>query len=259
MSALNHLWQRFLLSASLLFGLAIGVAATVFGYSNLLTVDVHWSVLHVDRVPLWTVAVVPLVVVLVAGTLYHWADGLHHFTEHMRHRRRVHELEAEVASLRAHLDQVLEMPDQSSLPGKRRAAPSLPPADEGIEEPVRPESTSTAKRDETSATREPTPEPTPEPAPEPAPKPEKVEEAETDATPEASATPAPANSEAPKTSNRRPDGAKGPAKTAATHKAGEPRRRATLLAAGETSGSQATAEHESSAEADREATPGPEA
>jgi hypothetical protein len=43
-------------------------------------------------------------------------DGLHHFTEHMRHRRRVHELEGEVATLRAHLDQVLEMPDHSTSP-----------------------------------------------------------------------------------------------------------------------------------------------
>jgi hypothetical protein len=42
-------------------------------------------------------------------------DGLHHFSEHMRHRHRVHELEAEVATLRSHLDQVLEMPDHSTL------------------------------------------------------------------------------------------------------------------------------------------------
>lgn len=102
--------------------------ATVFGYSNLATVDVHWSVFHINGVPLWTVAVVPIALVLVAGTLYHWLDGLHHFTEHMRHRHRVHELEAEVASLRAHLDQVLEMPDHSALPAK------LPePKDEVVE------------------------------------------------------------------------------------------------------------------------------
>src|SRR5260370_29401085 len=57
-------------------------------------------------------------------------DGLHHFTEHMRHRRRVHELEAEVASLRAHLDQVLEMPDHSGKAVKSLARVSLPEADE---------------------------------------------------------------------------------------------------------------------------------
>jgi len=123
---LNHLLQRFLLASSLLIGLAIGVIATVFGYSNLATVDVHWSVFHINGVPLWTVAVVPIALVLITGTLYHWMDSLHHFTEHMRHRHRVHELEAEVASLRAHLDQVLEMPDHSGLPAKGEARASLP-------------------------------------------------------------------------------------------------------------------------------------
>lgn len=127
---MNHLWQRFLLTSSLLIGLAIGVAATVFGYSNLGSVDVHWSVFHINGVPLWTVTVVPLALALIAGTLYHWMDGLHHFTEHMRHRRRVHELEAEVASLRAHLDQVLEMPDHSGKAVKAPARVSLPEADE---------------------------------------------------------------------------------------------------------------------------------
>jgi hypothetical protein len=127
---LSHLWQRFLLASSLLVGLAIGVVATVFGYSNLASVDVHWSVLHIDGVPLWTVAVVPLALVLIAGTLYHWIDGLHHFTEHMRHRRRVHELEAEIASLRGHLDQVLEMPDHSGVAAKGSSKVSLPPVAE---------------------------------------------------------------------------------------------------------------------------------
>jgi uncharacterized integral membrane protein len=128
---LSHLWQRFLLASALVVGLAIGVVLTVFGYSNLGTVNVRWSVVQVDGVPLWTVAIVPLAVVLVAGTVYHWMDGLHHFSEHMRHRRRVHELEAEVASLRSHLDQVLEMPDQSTsrLPHKGDAAETpAPPA-----------------------------------------------------------------------------------------------------------------------------------
>jgi len=126
---LTHLWQRFLLASALVVGLAIGVGATVFGYSNLATVDVHWSVFHLNGVPLWTVAVVPIALLLVAGTLYHWMDGLHHFTEHMRHRHRVHELEAEVARLRAHLDQVLEVPRGDALPGNGGARVSLPAAD----------------------------------------------------------------------------------------------------------------------------------
>lgn len=131
---MNHLWQRFLLTSSLLVGLAIGVGGTVFGYSNLASVDVHWSVFHINGVPLWTVAVVPVALTLIAGTLYHWVDGLHHFTEHMRHRRRVHELESEMATLRAHLDQALQMPDHTAtpLPAKRRATVSLPAADEAM-------------------------------------------------------------------------------------------------------------------------------
>jgi len=137
---LSHLWQRFLLASALVVGLALGAAATIFGYSNLATVNVHWSVLHIDGIPLWTVAVIPLAIVLLAGTLYHWMDGLHHFSEHMRHRRRVHELEAEVASLRAHLDHVLEMPDHSNsrIPSKPiTAAP--PPAVRDAEVPALPE------------------------------------------------------------------------------------------------------------------------
>jgi hypothetical protein len=87
------------------------------------------------------VAIVPLVVVLVAGTLYHWYNSFHHFTQHMRHRHRVHELEAELATVRAHLDQLLEMPDTSStkLPPKtvmvesapEQLAPALPEAANG--------------------------------------------------------------------------------------------------------------------------------
>ncbi|MHB8588603.1 MAG: hypothetical protein ACYDA0_07100 [Candidatus Dormibacteraceae bacterium] len=140
MPDLSHLWQRFLLASSLVAGLALGAAATVFGYSNLGAVNVRWSIFHVDGVPLWTVAVVPLAIVLVAGTIYHWMDGLHHFSEHMRHRRRVHELEAEVASLRGHLDRMLEMPDHSTsrLPRKMVTADALEPVPE-VTTPALPE------------------------------------------------------------------------------------------------------------------------
>ncbi|HET7465110.1 MAG TPA: hypothetical protein VFL29_00440 [Candidatus Dormibacteraeota bacterium] len=128
MPDLQHLWQRFLLAAALVAGLAIGVGATIFGYSNLDTVDIHWSVLHFDGIPLWAVVIVPIALILVSGTIFHWLDSLHHFTEHMRHRRRVHELEAEVSRLRAHLDQVLEMPPGEALKTEPEKA-SLPQAD----------------------------------------------------------------------------------------------------------------------------------
>src|SRR6266699_1862419 len=115
MPDLQHLWQRFLLAAALIAGLAIGVGATVFGYSNLNTVDLHWSVLRLSGIPLWAVVIVPIALILIAGTVFHWLDSLHHFTQHMHHRHRVHELEAEVTRLRAHLDQVLEMPRGEAL------------------------------------------------------------------------------------------------------------------------------------------------
>jgi hypothetical protein len=129
---MSHLWQRFLLASSLVVGLAIGVAATVFGYSNTASVNIQWSVFHFSGVPLWAVAVVPVTLILVAGTVYHWLDGLHHFSEHMRHRHRVRDLEAEVARLRAHLDKVLEMPrgERTAMPAPSLdTTPSLPPAE----------------------------------------------------------------------------------------------------------------------------------
>ena len=132
---MSHIWQRFLLTSSLLVGFAVGVAATVFGYSNLASVDVRWSVFHINGVPLWTVALVPVALTIAAGAIYHWIDSLHHFTEHMRHRHRVHELEAELGDLRAHLDQVLEMPDHAGL-AKPAAKVSLPAPEEEAPQPA---------------------------------------------------------------------------------------------------------------------------
>ena len=141
MPDLSHLWQRFLLASSLLFGLVLGVAATVFGYSNTAPVNVGFSIFHINGIPLWTVALVPLALVLVTGTVYHWTNSLHHFTEHMRHRRRVHELEAEVTSLRAHLDQLLEMPGETTtkLPRKQPDADVIPATAEVEQTPALPE------------------------------------------------------------------------------------------------------------------------
>jgi hypothetical protein len=122
---LSHLWQRFLLASALFLGVLIGIGVANFGYDNPTRVDVYWAVFHLHGVPLWTVVVIPVALVLATGTLFHWLNGLHHFTEHMRHRRRVHELEAEIASVRAHLDHVLEMP---SMAGNKRTERKEPPA-----------------------------------------------------------------------------------------------------------------------------------
>lgn len=127
MPDLSHLWQRFVLATALVFGLVVGIGATIFGYSNTATVTLGFAVFQLHNVPLWAVAIVPVVLVLLASTLYHWWSSLHHFTEHMRHRRRVHELEAEVTTLKAHLDQLLEMPGGSE---------TKPPVKPSVVEPL---------------------------------------------------------------------------------------------------------------------------
>src|SRR4029077_11509071 len=98
--------------------------------------DLHWTVVHIQGIPVWAVAVVPVALVLVAGTLFHWMNSLHHFTEHMRHRRRVHELEAELATLRTHLDRVLEMPaiSSSKQAPRKESPPALPEANGGLDD-----------------------------------------------------------------------------------------------------------------------------
>jgi hypothetical protein len=131
---LSHFWQRFVLGSALVFGLALGIGATVFGYSNTTPVRLGWSVYHVNGVPLWAVVLVPLGVVLVAGTLFHWWNSFHHFTEHMRHRHRVRELESEVATLRKHLDELLQMPGHAETP----VAAAVEPVPEPVPEPAEP-------------------------------------------------------------------------------------------------------------------------
>ncbi len=158
-AVMGHLWQRFLLASSLLVGLAVGVAATVFGYSNLQTVDLHWSVFRLDGVPLWTVVLVPVALVLVAGTVYHWIDGLHHFTEHMRHRHRVRELEAEITRLREHLDHVLEMPRGDKT---EAAAPAIDQPEEAPALPPSPAPATEPEPEPVTADAEPEPVPAPE-------------------------------------------------------------------------------------------------
>jgi len=124
---LSHFWQRFVLGTALVFGLAVGIGATVFAYSNTAPVSLGWSVFHISGVPLWAVVLVPLGVLLVAGTLFHWWNSFHHFTEHMRHRHRVRELEAEVTSLRKHLDELLQMPGHSETASGPIAEPEPEP------------------------------------------------------------------------------------------------------------------------------------
>ena len=145
---MSNFWQRLLRATALVFGVLVGVGVTVFAYSNTTPVDVGWAPLRFHDVPLWTVAIVPLVVALAVGAVYHWLNSLHHFTEHMRHRRRVHELEAELASLRSHLDTALAMPDH--------AAEGTAPAEEPVEEAKPAEPASMNGEPATASSKKPT-------------------------------------------------------------------------------------------------------
>ena len=145
MPDLSHLWQRFVLASTLVFGLALGVGATVFAYSNTTPVNLGWSVFHVSSVPLWTVVLVPIALILAVGTLFHWFNSLHHFTEHMRHRRRVHDLEVELASVRKHLDAALQMPGSAETAVEPE--PGREPEPEPVTTPVAASSNGEAKHD----------------------------------------------------------------------------------------------------------------
>lgn len=109
----------------LLIGLVLGIAGTVFAYSNTGSATISMWRLHWDGVPIGMLALVPLVAGLVAGYLYHLPARMHHFTEHMRHRSLVHHLEKENKELRHSLDKLLEMPDRVE---EARALPARPAA-----------------------------------------------------------------------------------------------------------------------------------
>jgi len=113
---MSSVWHRFLRGAAFIGGVALGVAATVFGYSNTAVVPIHWWGFSATSVSIGLVALVPLVAGVIAGYVYHLPARMHHFSEHMRHRSLVHELEKENKELRKSLDRLLELPDDSVEP-----------------------------------------------------------------------------------------------------------------------------------------------
>ena len=73
----------------------------------------NWTL---NGVSVWLIATLPLVIGVAAGYLYHLPARMHHFSEHMRHRGRVHELEHELRELKSSLDKVLMMPEDGTTP-----------------------------------------------------------------------------------------------------------------------------------------------
>jgi hypothetical protein len=117
-------WHRLLRALAFAAGLALGLGAAVFIFSNLAPIDVHWRIpsaggyvinWNLNGVSLWLLALVPLLVGAVAGYFYQTPARMHHVREALHHRHRVHELEQELKELRSSLDEVLMMPEDGTL------------------------------------------------------------------------------------------------------------------------------------------------
>ena len=111
--ALHTMWHRFLRQIAFWVGFATCAVIVAVIYFNQATVTLSFWRWELTGVNLGLVAVAPLVAGVALGYLYHLPARLHHVSEHMRHRRRVHELERELKDLRKGMDQVLEMPEDS--------------------------------------------------------------------------------------------------------------------------------------------------
>ena len=118
-------WHRLLRALAFLAGIAVGLGGAIFIFSNVAPIDVHWRIPSaggyvlnwtLTGVSIWLIATIPLVVGVAAGYLYHLPARMHHFSEHMRHRSRVHELEEELRELKSSLDNVLMMPEDGTTP-----------------------------------------------------------------------------------------------------------------------------------------------
>jgi uncharacterized integral membrane protein len=127
---MSYLWQRFIHFLIAVLFLTFGIGLTVFVYSNTSSVNIDWWQFHFTNVPLGMVALIPLLVGVVLGYLYHVPSGLHDFTQSMRKSHRIGELEHENKELQRQLDRVLGMPDESVPAAATPMAPVMPAAHE---------------------------------------------------------------------------------------------------------------------------------
>jgi hypothetical protein len=137
-------WHRLLRALAFLAGIAVGLGGAIFIFSNVTPVEVHWRVPSaggyvlnwtLNGVSVWLIALAPLVIGVAAGYLYHLPARMHHFSEHMRHRSRVHELEHELKELKSSLDTVLMMPEDGTTPVEATLLPARKPEPESEPEP----------------------------------------------------------------------------------------------------------------------------
>jgi hypothetical protein len=126
-------WHRLLRALAFLAGIAVGLGGAIFIFSNVTPIDVHWRIpsaggyvlnWSLSRVSIWLIAMAPLVIGVTAGYLYHLPARMHHFSEHMRHLSRVHELEHELRELKSSLDTVLMMPEDGTTPVEATLLPA---------------------------------------------------------------------------------------------------------------------------------------
>ena len=117
------MWHRFLRQVAFWVGFATCALIVAVIYFNPAPVTLTFWRWELTDVNLGLVAVAPLVIGVALGYLYHLPARLHHVSEHMRHRRRVHELENEIKDLRKGMDQVLEMPDDAHVASVLEARP----------------------------------------------------------------------------------------------------------------------------------------
>lgn len=106
--------HRFLRLSAFLAGLLVGGLSVLFAFDNPARISLAVANWQFQGIPLWTVALAPLVVGLAAGYLYHLPARLHHFNEHMRHRGLVHDLKKENQELSRSLDRLLAMPNDDT-------------------------------------------------------------------------------------------------------------------------------------------------
>lgn len=144
-------WHRLQNAAIFAAGGLFFSAILAFAAANDSQTEVHWLVWG-RRLPLWEVALVPLLAGLVLGYVYQLPARMHSVGEWLHHRQRVHELEQELRELRSSLDHVLQMPatdrpaklakvEQKALPEATEAGDVDPFADraEDGKEPAQPE------------------------------------------------------------------------------------------------------------------------
>jgi hypothetical protein len=114
--------ERVIRLIAFVVGVAAGAAVFAFIYSNPGSQNLDWLGLRFNGVPVWSVGVVPLLIGLALGYLYHFPARWHHYKEHTRYASVAGRLAAENKKLRE---------ERTAIPPDAAPeAPALPPPSE---------------------------------------------------------------------------------------------------------------------------------